>query len=161
MINITAGFLRVWYNSMSNNSALMKYGMRPVLCGAVAKLAASALIGVDGSGSLPLFGMDWAPSTVIGVSVAGATIAAAATHDIVLTRVQSMGYADSTEKIIAPALAAAFTIAAVRFTVGPLGDLRSIFELAVLGGGAEITGSYLHDVIMPLMASPREVMAMR
>jgi len=62
---------------MSNNT-VMKYVMKPAICGIVGKLAASALIGVDGSGSLPLFGMDWAPSTVIGVSVAGATIAAAA-----------------------------------------------------------------------------------
>ena len=146
---------------MSNNNTVMKYVMKPAICGIVGKLAASALIGVDGSGSLPLFGMDWAPSTVIGVSVAGATIAAAATHDIVLVRVQSMGYSESTEKIIAPALAAAFTIAAVRFTVGPLGDLRSIFELAAIGAGSEVGGTYLHDVLMPMMSSPHTVQAMR
>ena len=115
---------------MSNN-AVMKYAMKPILCGVVAKVAASALIGVDGSGSLQLFGMDWAPSTVIGISVAGATIAAA------------------------------FTIAAVRFTVGPLGDLRSIFELAAIGAGSEVGGTYLHDVLVPMMASPHTVQAMR
>ena len=150
----------MYIHNMSNN-AVMKYAMKPILCGVVAKVAASTLIGVDGSGSLPLFGMDWAPSTVIGISVAGATVAAAATHDIVLTRVQSMGYSESTEKIIAPALAAAFTIAAVRFTVGPLGDLRSIFELAAIGGGSEVGGTYLHDVLMPMMSSPHTVQAMR
>ena len=68
--------------------------------------------------------MDWTPSTSIGVSVTGAIIAAAATLDVVVTRVQGfspmMGYAESTEKIIAPDLAAAFTIATVRFTIGPL-----------------------------------------
>ena len=161
MINITAGFLRAWYIHNMSNNTVMKYVMKPAICGIVGKLAASALIGVDGSGSLPLFGMDWAPSTVIGVSVAGATIAAAATHDIVLTRVQSMGYAESTEKFIAPALAAAFTIAAVRFTIGPLGDLRSIFELAAIGGGSEVGGTYLHDALMPMMSSPHTVQAMR
>ena len=146
---------------MSNNT-VMKYVMKPAICGIVGKLAASALIGVDGSGSLPLFGMDWAPSTVIGVSVAGATIASAATHDIVLTRIQSMGYADSTEKFVAPALAAAFTIAAVRFTIGPLGgDLRSIFELAAIGAGSEVGGDYLHGAIMPMMSSPHPLQAMR
>jgi len=77
-------------------------------------------------------------------------VAAAATHDIVLVRVQSMGYSESTEKIIAPALAAAFTIAAVRFTVGPLGDL-SRFEIHLRAGGdrwwvrgrSEVSGTYL------------------
>ena len=145
-----------------SNDTVMKYVMKPVICGIVGKLAASALIGVDaGAGSLPLLGMDWAPSTVIGVSVAGATVAAAAVHDTVLVRVQSMGYADSTEKFIAPALAAGFTIAAVRFTVGPLGDLRSIFEIAALGGGSEVAGTYLHDALMPMMSSPHPLQAMR
>jgi hypothetical protein len=59
-------------------------------------------------------------------------------------------------------MAAAFTIAAVRFTIGPLGDLRSIFELAAIGGGSEVGGTYLHDALMPMMASPHQVtMAMR
>ena len=151
----------MWYNTMSNDTVI-KYVMKPAICGIVDKIAASALIGVDGSGSLPLFGMNWAPSTVIGVSVAGATIATAATHDIVLTRVQSVGWADSTEKFIAPAMAAAFTIAAVRFTIGPLGDLRSVFELAAIGAGSEVGGDYLHGAIMPALASPHgPVMAMR
>ena len=88
-------------------------------------------------------------------------MAAAAIHDIVLVRVQSMGYSESTEKIIAPALAAAFTIAAVRFTVGPLGDLRSIFELAAIGGGSEVGGTYLNDVLVPMMSPPHTVQAMR
>ena len=79
-----------------NNPMVHSYVIKPVICGIVGKLAPSALIGVDGSGSLPLFGMDWAPSTVVGVSVAAATIATAATHDVVLTRIQSMGYAEST-----------------------------------------------------------------
>ena len=125
---------------MSNNT-VMKYVMKPAICGIVGKLAASALIGVDGSGSLPLFGMDWAPSTVIGVSVAGATIAAAATHDIALTRVQSMGYADSTEKFIAPALAAAFTIAAsskmdLKSPNGPMVNLTAAIVKAAARAGA-------------------------
>ena len=147
---------------MSNNT-VMKYVMKPAICGIVGKIAASALIGVDGSGSLPLFGMQLSPSSVIGASVAAATIATAATHDIVLTRIQSMGYAHSTEKFIAPALAAGFTIAAVRFTIGPLGDLRSIFELAAIGAGSEVGGDYLHGAIMPMMASSSSVsvMAMR
>ena len=73
----------------------------------------------------------------------------------------SVHYAESTEKFIAPALAAAFTIAAVRFTIGPLGDLRSIFELAAIGGGSEVGGTYLHDALMPMMSSPHTVQAMR
>ena len=144
------------------NTMVHSYIMKPAIAAVIGKIAASALIGVDGSGSLPLFGMDWAPSTVVGVSVGAAVIASAATHDVVLARFQTMGWADAESKIIAPALAAVFTIAAVRYTIGPLGDLRSVFELAAIGAGSEIGGDYAHSAIMPLMSSSSgAVMAMR
>ena len=145
------------------NTAIHAYLMKPALAAVVGKIAASVLIGVDGNGSLPLFGMSWEPSTVVAVSVGAAVIATAATHDMVLARFQSMGYADAESKIIAPALAAVFTIAAVRYTIGPLGDLRSVFELAAIGAGSEIGGDYAHTAIMPLIegASSGQVMAMR
>ena len=145
------------------NTAIHAYLMKPALAAVVGKIAAS-VIGVDGSGgSLPLFGISWAPSTVVAVSVGGAVIATAATHDMVLARFQSMGWADAESKVIAPALAAVFTIAAVRYTIGPLGDLRSVFELAAIGAGSEIGGDYAHTAIMPLLegASSGQVMAMR
>ena len=139
------------------------YIMKPALAAVVGKIAAAALIGVDGSGSLPLFGMEWAPSTVVGVSVGAAVIATEATKTMVLEKFQSMNWADAESKVIAPALAAVFTIAAVRYTIGPLGDLRSVFELAAIGAGSEIGGDYAHTAIMPLIsaASSGQVMAMR
>ena len=146
------------------NTMMHSYIMKPALAAVVGKIAAAALIGVDGSGSLPLFGMEWAPSTVVGVSVGAAVVATAATHDMVLARFQSMGWADAESKVIAPALAAVFTVAAVRYTIGPLGDLRSVFELAAIGAGSEIGGDYAHTIIMPLIenaSSGGQVMAMR
>ncbi len=145
------------------NTMVHSYIMKPALAAIIGKISASVLIGVDGSGSLPLFGMDWAPSTVVGVSVGAAVIASAATHDVVLARLQEMKWADAESKIIAPALAAVFTIAAVRYTIGPLGDLRSVFELAAIGAGSEIGAEYAHSAIMPLMSSSSggAVMAMR
>ena len=145
------------------NTAIHAYLMKPALAAVVGKIAASVLIGVDGSGSLPLFGMEWAPSTVVGVSVGAAVVATAATHDMVLARFQSMGWADAESKVIAPALAAVFTIAAVRYTIGPLGDLRSVFELGLLGGASEIGGEWAHTAIMPFIegANSGQVLAMR
>ena len=40
------------------NTAIHSYIMKPALAAVVGKIAASVLIGVDGSGSLPLFGME-------------------------------------------------------------------------------------------------------
>jgi hypothetical protein len=151
---------------MANSDTVMKYAMRPVICGIVGKLAASMVLGIDSSGgSLPLGGMDWSPSTVIGVSIAGATAASSALHDTVLTRVKSMNWAaESTEKAVAPILAGLLSVVAVRFTVGPLSDLRAIMEIAAVGGLSEISGTYLHDdIIMPAVSSSggNAVMAMR
>ena len=147
-----------------SNDTVMKYIMRPVICGAVAKIAASMVLGIDSSGgSLEFINMPLSPSTVIAISVAGATVASSATHDAVLTRVQSMGYAASTERAIAPILSGLFTIAAVRLSVGEFTDLRSIVEVAAVGALSEIGGTYLHDdIIMPAMSSSGgQVMAMR
>ena len=150
---------------MSTSDNIMKYAMRPVICGAVAMLASKIVLGIDSTGgSLVFLNMSLSPSSVIGISVAGATVASAATHDAVLTRVQSMGYAASTEKAIAPILSGLFTIAAVRLSVGEFTDLRSIVEVGAVGALSEISGTYLHDdIIMPAMSSSggNAVMAMR
>ena len=97
--------MRAWYTRvMTNSDTVMKYAMRPIICGLAGKLAGMA-IGIDSSGgSLEFLNMSLSPSSVIGISVAGATVAAAASHDVVLTRVQSMGYAASTEKTLHPFL---------------------------------------------------------
>ena len=144
------------------NTAIHAYLMKPALAAVAGKIAAS-IVGVDGSGSLPLLGMEWAPSTVVGVSVGAAVIATEATKTMVLEKFQSMNWADAESKVIAPALAAVFTIAAVRYTIGPLGDLRSVFELAAIGAGSEIGGDYAHSAIMPLIegANSGQVLAMR
>ena len=157
--------MRAWYTRvMTNSDTVMKYAMRPIICGLAGKLAGMA-IGIDSSGgSLEFLNMSLSPSSVIGISVAGATVAAAATHDVVLSRVQSMGYAASTEKAIAPILSGLFTVAAVRLTVGEYTNVRSIMEVGALGALSEIGGTFLHDdIIMPAMSSSggNAVMAMR
>ena len=150
---------------MANSDTVMKYLMRPVICGAVAMLASKMVLGIDSSGgSLVFLNTSISPSSVIGLSVVGATAASASVHDLVLSRVQSMNYAASTEKAIAPLLSGLFTIAAVRLSVGEFTDLRSITEVGVLGALSEISGTYLHDdIIMPAMSSSggNAVMAMR
>ena len=150
---------------MSNSDNIMKYAMRPVICGAVAMLASKIVLGIDSSGgSLVFLNTSISPSRVIGLSVVGATAASASVHDLVLSRVQSMNYAARTEKAIAPLLSGLFTIAAVRLSVGEFTDLRSIMEVAAVGALSEIGGTYLHDdIIMPAMSSSggNAVMAMR
>ena len=84
--------------------------MAPAMKGAIAGIAASVVLGV-GDSKLPLGGMVWSAPTVIGVSVAGASIVSEVTHDFVLSKIKpNASLADFEAKALAPALTAAATI---------------------------------------------------
>ena len=57
-----------------NDPRVMKYAMAPAIKGAIAGIAASVVLGV-GASKLSLGGMVLGAPTVIGISVAGASIA--------------------------------------------------------------------------------------
>ena len=80
------------------NTMMHSYIMKPALAAVVGKIAASVIIGVDGSGSLPLGGFDWAPSTVVAASVGAAVIATAATSELVLAKFQEMQWVQANQR---------------------------------------------------------------
>ena len=131
------------------NPTAQTYIVKPAIVGGCAALASKFFVG--GSGTLPLFGMDWSPSTVIGVSCAGASIAAGLSHDYVLKMIrgQSVATAELEAKVLAPALTALATVGAAYVTIGPVSDLRAAFELAAIGAGSEIAGTYVHNMVQP------------
>ena len=62
--------------------------------------------------------MVWSAPTVIGVSVAGASIVSELSHDYVLAKIKpNASLADFEAKALAPALTAAATIAAAYVTI--------------------------------------------
>ena len=128
---------------------MQTYVVKPAIVGGCAALASKFFVG--GSGSLPLFGMEWSPSTVIGVSCAGASIAAGLSHDYVLKMIkgQSVQTAELEAKVLAPALTAVATIGAAYVTIGPVSDLRAALELAAIGAGSEVAGTYVHNMVQP------------
>ena len=128
---------------------MQTYVVKPALVGGVAAVASKFFVG--GSGTLPLFGMDWSPSTVIGVSCAGASIAAGLSHDYVLKMIkgQSVATQELEAKVLAPALTAVATIGAAYVTIGPVSDLRAALELAAIGAGSEVAGTYVHNMVQP------------
>ena len=98
--------------------------------------------------------------TVIGVSVAGASLASELSHDFILAKIKpNASLADFEARAMAPALTAAATIAAAYVTIGPVTDMRAAFELAAVGAGSEISGSYAHSMIMSLMNGNNAVQA--
>ena len=128
---------------------MQTYVVKPALVGGCAALASKFFVG--GSGTLPLLGMEWSPSTVIGVSCAGASIAAGLSHDYVLKMIkgQSVATQELEAKVLAPALTAVATIGAAYVTIGPVSDLRAALELAAIGAGSEVAGTYVHNMVQP------------
>ena len=118
-----------------------------------------ASLGVSDS-KLSLGGMVMGAPTVIGVSVASASIVSELSHDFVLSKIKpNASLADFEAKALAPALTAAATIGAAYLSIGPIGDMRAALELAALGAGSEIGGAYAHSMIMSLMQGKNAVQA--
>jgi hypothetical protein len=137
--------------SFLNTPHAQTYLVKPALVGAAAAVASRFLVG--GDGKLPLLGMEWSPSTVIGVSCAGASIAAGLSHDYVLKMIkgQSVATQELEAKALAPVLSGLATVGAAYLTIGPVSDFRAGAELFAIGAGSEIAGSYAHGMIQPMM----------
>ena len=126
--------------------------MQPLVKGLVGGIAAHVVLGV-GDSKLSLGGMVWSAPTVIGISVAGASIVSELSHDFVLMKIKgnNASLAELEQRTLAPLLTAAATIGAAYVTIGPVTDLRAALELAAIGAGAEIGGTYLDGMLMSLM----------
>ena len=115
--------------------------MQPLVKGLVGGIAAHVVLGV-GDSKLSLGGMVWSAPTVIGISVAGASIVSELSHDFVLMKIKgnNASLAELEQRTLAPLLTAAATIGAAYLTIGPVTDMRAALELAAIGAGAEIGG---------------------
>ena len=134
--------------------------MAPAMKGAIAGIAASVVLGVGTDSKLSLGGMVLGAPTVIGVSVAGASLASELSHDFILAKIKpNASLADFEVKALAPGLTALATIGAAYITIGPVTDMRAALELAAVGAGAEIGGTYTYSMVMSLMNGNHAVQA--
>ena len=144
---------------MFDDPRFHKYVMDPAMKGAIASIAASVVLGV-GDSKLSLGGMVWSAPTVIGISVAGASIVSELSHDFVLAKIKpNASLADFEQKALSPLLTAAATIGAAYITIGPVTDMRAALELAAVVAGSEIGGTYAHSMVMSLMRGNNPVHA--
>ena len=113
---------------MFDDPRFHKYAMAPAMKGAIAGIAASVVLGV-GDSKLSLGGMVWSAPTVIGVSVAGASLESKLSHDMILAKIKpTASLADFEQKAFAPALAVSATIGAAYLTIGPVTDMCASLE---------------------------------
>ena len=129
------------------------YLIKPAIVGGIGALASSYVLGADAPMlEIPLVGMPVSASTLVGVSVAGASVASSALHDVVLERVApDKTAADMEARIIGPALTAAASVGAFWLTIGQP-NVTAALQVAAIGAGAEIAGSYIGDTIALPMA---------
>ena len=122
--------------------------MAPLVKGVVAGAFAQVYLG--SLGKVPLLGMPVSPAVLIGSSVAGTSLVGALSHDFVLSKIKGNKYVDLEGKALSMVLTGAATMAVGAATLGTL-DMKAYGELFALGAGAEIGGSYAHDMIMSAM----------
>ena len=137
-------------NEKMDNPALHTYVMAPLVKGVLAGTFASFYIG--NVGKVPLMGMPVSPAVLIGSSVAGASLVSTLSHDFVLAKIKGNKYYDLEGKALSMVLTGGATMAVGAATLGVL-DLKAYGELFALGAGAEIAGSYAHDMIMAAVMS--------
>ena len=111
--------------------------MAPLVKGVVAGAFASYYIGPVGK--VPLLGMPVPPSVLIGSSVAGASLVASLSHDMVLAKIKGNKYVDLEGKALSMVLTGAATVGAGVFSLGSL-DYKAMGELFAIGAGSEIAG---------------------
>ena len=131
-----------------DSPVLHQYVMAPLVKGVVAGAFAQVYLG--SLGKVPLLGMPVSPAVLIGSSVAGASLVGALSHDFVLSKIKGNKYVDLEGKALSMVLTGAATMAVGAATLGTL-DMKAYGELFALGAGAEIGGSYAHDMIMSAM----------
>ena len=122
--------------------------MAPLVKGVVAGAFAQFYIG--NVGKVPLLGMPVSPAVLIGTSVAGASLVGALSHDFVLSKIKGNRYVDLEGKALSMILTGGATMVVGAATLGTL-DMKAYGELFALGAGAEIGGSYAHEMIMNAM----------
>ena len=110
---------------MFDDPRFHRFAMGPAMKGAIAGIAASVVLGV-GDSKLSLGGMVLGAPTVIGVSVAGASLVSELSHDYILAKIKpNASLADFEQKALSPLLTAAATIGAAYVTIGPVADMRA------------------------------------
>jgi hypothetical protein len=135
---------------MTTNTQAQTYIVKPAIAGGIAYVVSMAFT----SGSrVPFLGMDLSANVAIGGAAALGNVASSLAHDYVLGMLpgNTPEMVEMQSAILGPALTGGATLLAANLTIGSITGLRPALELAGIGAGSHVLGTYVYNAVSPSM----------
>jgi hypothetical protein len=141
-----------------NNEKVQVYLVKPAIIGGIAY--ATSMIFVSDA-RVPFFGMDLSANVAIGGAAALGNVASTLAHDYVLGMLpgNTPEMVEWQSAILGPALTGGATLLAANLTIGSITGMRPALELAGIGAGSHVLGSYVYNAVSPSMSGKTMAMA--
>jgi len=129
-----------------NNDKMQVYLVKPAIVGGIA-YAASMMFVSDAR--VPFLGMDLSANVAIGGAAAIGNVASSLAHDYVLGMLpgNDPSMVEMQAAILGPALTGGATLLAANMTIGSITGIRPALELAAIGAGSHVLGSYVYNAV--------------
>jgi hypothetical protein len=97
--------------------------------------------------------MDLSANVAIGGAAALGNVASSLAHDYVLGMLpgNSPEMVEMQSAVLGPALTGGATLLAANLTIGSITGLRPALELAGIGAGSHVLGTYVYNAVSPSM----------
>jgi hypothetical protein len=141
-----------------NNDKVQTYLVQPAIVGGIA-YAASMMFVSDAR--VPFFGMDLSANVAIGGAAALGHVTSSLAHDYVLGMLpgNTPEMIEMQAALLGPALTGGATLLAANLTIGSITGMRPALELAAIGAGSHVLGSYVYSAVSPSIAGNTTAMA--
>ena len=134
-----------------NNDQMQTYLLKPAIVGGIAYAASMVFVS---DARVPFLGMELSANVAIGGAAALGNVASSLAHDYVLGMLPGNDPAmvEMQTAILGPALTGGATLLAANLTIGSITGMRPALELAAIGAGSHVLGSYVYNAVSPAMA---------
>jgi len=136
---------------MSKNNQMQTYLVKPAIVGGIAYAASMVFVS---DARVPFLGMDLSANVAIGGAAALGNVASSLAHDYILGMLPGSDPAsvEWQAAILGPALTGGATLLAANLTIGSITGMRPALELAAIGAGSYVLGSYVYGAVSPSMS---------
>ena len=134
-----------------NNDKMQTYLLKPAIVGGIAYAASMVFVS---DARVPFLGMELSANVAIGGAAALGNVASSLAHDYVLGMLPGNDPAmvEMQTAILGPALTGGATLLAANLTIGSITGMRPALELAAIGAGSHVLGSYVYNAVSQAMA---------
>ena len=135
----------------NTNNQVQTYLVKPAIVGTIAYGA--SMLFVSGA-RVPFLGMDLSANTAIGGAAALGSVASGLAHDYVLGMLpgNTPEMVEMQSAILGPALTGGATLLMANLTIGSITGMRPALELAAIGAGSHVLGTYAYNAVSPSLS---------